>query len=679
MVIFIFLIAVLTCFSPIAYGLDQLPENVYLKNSQQGMSYEFYYGLKDGKLWIKPNESTTGNKGAWKLFDGTGVPFGKGVPSFKPDDKIAGFSTDGTMIVAVSNTGRFYLWQPTLQEKTTWEEEIGAPFTDELYLPKNKTWSFGFSVLRAPWKRLTPMHDIVTYWEDIDGNKIQFGLTATIYVVAPDGQKIFFTDTGLPATFNRAFTSPERGAFVIENMSAAASTIFVINETGKMYTRMYDAEIEGGGPALKFTYQRGKRTKDDEVVPIMEAVRSLPLPDWRQQEPVAEVLDDPMKQAAVTGNITIIQTGEGNAARELRIQGRNSAGQYGYYFKKIFDPSWKFKITNEHFSDEIVIKNYLHESRKGRKLDKTYVGRLEQIFAPPLQVELVDFYYFNSPATLRVHVNGKQFDMKFHTVDQWGMYAQEKGHPELVGNPAGEPKLLQGTLEIPEMLLNSKDPDIKETIDRYFRRFNLAAFAFEVAADDRKVFIQSKLIQRASLSYMDYDFRRRVTMELVNTDDNSIMIPDTAFSAMARSSTLELPRDCQSMTKKDIPRIEKLIDLNKNALSKMKRLNLKSKIEHFKNSLMAVTGAGIYYICDGVFNLIGLPSYPMLTSSPYINEELSEFGGLSYTGGDMMLDHARLNFHLAFEDIPDYKKAESVLKQRLTLLNNLRNRLSKKP
>ena len=546
MLILILIIAVLACFNPIAYGLDQLPENVYLRNSQQGISYEYYYALKDGKLWIKPNESTTGNKGEWKLFNDTGVPSGKDVPSFKHGDKIVEFSTDGTMIVAVSNTGRFYLWQPTLREKTIWEEEIGAPFTDEIYLPKNKSWSFGFSALRAPWKRLTPMHDIVTYWEDIDRNKTQFGLTATIYVVSLDGQKIYFTDTGLPATFNRAFTSPERGAFIIENMSAAASTVFVINETGKMYTRMHDAEIEGGGPALKFTYQRGKRTKNDEIVPIMEAVRSLPLPDWRQQETVAEVLDDPMKRASVTQNITIIQTGEGNAARELRIQGRNSAGRYGYYFKKIFDPFWNFKITNEHFRDEIIIKNYLQEARKGRKLDKTYAGRLEQIFAPPLQVELVDFYYFNSPAILRVHVKDKQFDIKFHTVDQWGMNAQEKGHPELVGSPAGEPKLLQGTLEIPEELLNSNDPDIKETIDRYFRRFNLKAFAFQVTADDQNVFIRSKIIQRASLSYMDYDFRRCITMELVNPDSNSIVIPDTAFGAMAKSSKLEAPRDEQS-------------------------------------------------------------------------------------------------------------------------------------
>jgi hypothetical protein len=669
MVRILLIISVLLGFCENIYSQDRLPVNVYLKNNQQGISYEYYYALKGGKIWIKPNESTTGSKGEWKLFDSTGVPFGKDVPSFRHDDKIVEFSTDGTMIAAVSNRNRFYLWEPTLQENTIWTEEIGAPFSDSLYVPKNKSWSFSFSVLRAPWKRLTPMHDIVTYWEDIDGNKTQFGLTATIYVVDPDGQKIYFTDTGLPAAFNRAFTSPERGAFIIENMSSSASTIFVINERGKMYTRMIDAEIEGGGPALLFTYKREKRTKNDEIVPLMNAVRSLPLPDWREQEPIEDVRDDQMKKAVITKNITILQTGEGNAARELRVQGRNRAGRYGYYYKKIFDPTWGFKITNEHFNNKTIIRYYLKEARKGIKLDKTYSGELEQICAPSLQVELIDFYYFSSPATLRVHVKDKQFDMKFHTVDQWNWTVQEKDSPELLGNPAGEPKLLQGTLEIPERLLHSPDPDIKETIDRYFIRFNLLAFAFSVMADDKNVVIESKIIRRDSLSFMDYGFRRRITMNLVNTDSKSIVIPDLGFTAMARSSVLEVPQSWQSKSKKDLPEIEKLIALNKNVLWEMKILNLKQKIEHIKVGLMTLLVSCIYYGFDCILNLIGLPSYPVLTDNPYINETLGEFGGLSYTGGDALIDHAEMNFKLAFDDPLDYKKAVAIIRQRIAVLS----------
>ena len=43
-----------------------------------------------------------------------------------------------------------------------------------------------------------------------------------------------------------------------------------------------------------------------------------------------------------------------------------------------------------------------------------------------------------------------------------------------------------------------------------------------------------------------------------------------------------------------------------------------------------------------------------------------------------MLDHARLNFLLAFKEIPDYKKAESIVQQRITLLKDLHKRLSEK-
>jgi hypothetical protein len=462
-------------------------------------------------------------------------------------------------------------------------------------------------------------------------------------------------------------------------MSAAASTLFVINETGKMYTRMMDAEMEGGGPALKFTYKRGKRTKDDEVVPIMDAMRSLPLPDWREQEPaVAHVNGDKSNRAVITKNITILQTGEGNAARELRVQGRNKEGKDGYYYKNIFDKSWKFKITEEHLNDKTIIRSYLKEARKGGKLDRTYSGSLKQMFAPSLRVELIDFYCFNSPATLRVHVKGKQFNMIFHTVDQWVMTAQEKNAPELVGNSEGEPKLLQGTLEIPQQVLNSRDPDIRQAVNGYFRRFHLEAFAFLVRADDKRVFIKSKFIQRASLSYMDYDFRRRITMDLVNPDNNDIVVPALAFTSMAGVPGLEVPNNWQAMTQKDIPAIRNLLKLNNKVLWKIKKLNRKNKLEHFGEGLLSLAGSVVYYFCNAVLNLIGEPSYPARTNSIYINEGISEFAGLSYTGGDMLNQYASLSFKLAFTNPPDFRRAEEMLKKRISLLKDIRYRLLKK-
>src|SRR4051794_21837696 len=84
-----------------------LPEHVYFKSTQQGFAWESEYALLDGKLWIRPNEETTKQKGKWTLFEGTGVPFGDKAQSFTAGQKLVQFGTDGTMILAVSDTGRF--------------------------------------------------------------------------------------------------------------------------------------------------------------------------------------------------------------------------------------------------------------------------------------------------------------------------------------------------------------------------------------------------------------------------------------------------------------------------------------------------------------------------------------------------------------------------------------------
>ncbi|HEY1405203.1 MAG TPA: hypothetical protein VF857_01215, partial [Spirochaetota bacterium] len=158
------------------FAKDTLPDTVYLKSLSEGFSYGNQYALKDGRIWIKPNTGNTGIQGDWILFNGTGLPDGDDVKSFTKKNQIKEFSTEGTMIVALSDTGRFYFWQPTIKEKTTWSEKTGAPLSGALHIPKNRTWCFSMSLMRAPWKRLTPMpdNDIVSYWEDIDGNKTEF-------------------------------------------------------------------------------------------------------------------------------------------------------------------------------------------------------------------------------------------------------------------------------------------------------------------------------------------------------------------------------------------------------------------------------------------------------------------------------------------------------------------------
>lgn len=666
----------------VASGEDEtLPQSIYMKTLSRGFSYEYLYALKDGKIWTKPNTSNTGVEGEWTLFEGTGVPHGAGAKSFGGHDSITAFSTEGTMIVALSEKRRFYFWQPTIKEKTTWADMNGAPVENALFLPKCRTWCFSMSLMRAPWKRLTPMHenDIVSYWEDADGNRTEFGFTATIYVVDPDGQRIRYTDTGLPMSWHKAFASPERGRFIIEEISAAASTVFVVNRTGKMYTRMMDYEMEGGCPALKFVYEHGKRTRGDEIAPLMKAVRTLPLPDWRVQEAIEPVLNDRTGKACVTCHITIVLTGKGNSARELRVRGRDAHGEYGYWRKPVFGKEWDFVATGERFDDRDIITDYLSDAPAGRPLDKNFRGSVKKYGQPDLPVELVGFYYYNTPAIIRFNAGGKSNDIIFHTVDQWSPTEQKKFYPELVGNPAGEPKLLQGTIEIPGELLESGEPEVKKIIDTYFREYNLVPLAFKVSADDGKVLIRSRTVQRNLKNNMNYEVRKRVTMEFVSEDAGPTGVKkDMFYTSIANLPVLEIPEDWQNFTAADISRIDECIDMNKKSLRELENLRAKFRSENLKGGGISAMGSTVFYIFNGIVNLIGLPYWNDVSDDPGVSENVTQLGGVSYTGGTAMNEYAIMNLELSSRNPEDYNRAVKIIKDRVKLLTDIRKKLAAK-
>src|SRR5579872_4915955 len=110
-----------------------LPDTVWVKTPTRSFSWENLYALEDGKLWVKPNPAR-GAPGEWKLFEGTGVPFGSKATSFKSGDALTEFSTEGLMVVALSNRGRLYLWQPTLFGPTVWMDAVGQPLAGALEL-----------------------------------------------------------------------------------------------------------------------------------------------------------------------------------------------------------------------------------------------------------------------------------------------------------------------------------------------------------------------------------------------------------------------------------------------------------------------------------------------------------------------------------------------------------------
>lgn len=638
-----------------------LPNRVHFKTPSQGFCWENEYALSDGKIWVRPNVETSGKEGAWTLFDGTGIPFGEKAASFRADQRVLEFATDGTMVLAVSNSGRFYNWQPTLSARTVWMDKMGAPFEEDLYLPRNRAWGFSLSVAVAPEKRLTPMHDIVSYYEDADGNKIQFGFTATLFVLDPDGQRIRYWDTGLPASFHKAFATPDRGRFVAVNLSTAASTLFVVDGRGRMFTKMHDYEMFAACPGLRYTYQRERRTRSDaEIMPLLSALRTLPLPDWRPQEPI------PLHGDAVMSSvITILQNGQGNAARELRVQGRDGEGREGYWFKPIFAPSWAFRVTGQRLDESKILRNVGQPPVLGPPMDKSYRGRLTRAGAKSLEVELLDFYYYAPSATLRVHLGAKHFDVLLHLVDAWGPTVQQKFHPELVGSVAGEPKLLMGTIEIPPEVSASIDPDIVRVLSKYFQPFHLATFAFEVAANDGQVSLLSRVVQRQSTDYVDYKVRPFVHMNFTRELSAEEVAVDDGFTYLATLPGLQVP-ELDKLNRRDLPRLEKALQLNEQVLKQIRETSRNNRIEHLKQGTLSATGSAAFAALNGLISLVGLPARHPLA------------GGLTLSGGVPLNMYARLDLKLALSNSQDYERAERLLEQRISKLQERRAALSRK-
>ena len=652
-------------FAPVS--AETLPNIVYFKSMTEGFSHEYLYVLRGGKIFIKPNSVNTGTGGDWKLFDGTGVPHGRDALSFTENEVVKQFSTEGTMIAALSSSGRFYLWQPTLKKNTRWIDKTGAPFEDALYLPPSRAWSFSMSVARASWKWLTPMpeKDIVSYWEDRDGNRTEFGFTATIYSVDPDGRTVRYTDTGLPVSWSKGFLSPENGSVVIENISSAASAVLVSDSKGNLFTRMIDYEMEGGCPALRFVYTRKKRTAEGETASLMESVRTLPLDGWRKQESIKEITGNSESAACVTRRITILLTGKGNSQREIRVQGRNADGEYGYWHKKIFDSVWEFRITGEIFSDSEIIRDYGDESELKESRLMNYSGEIEE---SGIKAELIGFHYYSDRSVLRIHAAERTFDINLYTVDLWSPVTQKKIQPELIGHSEGEPKLLQGTIDIPEDILNSGNAEIKEIIDRYFRNLNLVPMAFKISADDGAVVLSSKRIQRSLDDNMKYRLRKNVIIYFKNGNRGGSFSENGFYSSIANAPALTeagiLPEESANYRK----RMSSLLNANRKALREMRILHLKFKKDNLRAGAVSVFGSAVYYLFDGIVNIIGLPYWYDITDDPGRREALAQLVGVSYSGGAALQENAKMNFIQMMRSHEDYDKAVKIFEDRIDRL-----------
>jgi hypothetical protein len=368
----------------------ELPATVSLKTSTESFGATQAVAVREGHLYWKPVDSPDAG---WDLFPPDGLPGPTGRiaaikeavrdlaldQGFARPTAITQITADGDNLLAIGDGGRaWYAKFSTL----TWTDVWGP-------IGKRGPLKLDFA------SRAVAMSHRKIPYADIDGNEhpVTAGVT-TLYALSSDGRDLFYADPWLPPKFERKICMPAHGTVVGVGLSASASTLFVIDGTGRSFTRLADFDTTGADPALPYSWRREKREGPKSVV------RSLPSEDWKEH---------PRPPGPATNVITILQTGVKNADRELRIEGE---GQY--WFKKLDDTVWQSKKTGSPAKGQLV--DALAEAT-GPSRSESYTGKASGKGLSGVTLTLSDFDPDCSPAKLTFHRKTDAVEVALHFHD----------------------------------------------------------------------------------------------------------------------------------------------------------------------------------------------------------------------------------------------------------------------
>ena len=342
------LIAIALCLSQPAPGggaLPPLPDVIHLKTMEETFSRRYDYALRDGRIYWKLRQPELGAPAPhWALLGPAGLPFQESGPRDDDPKRIVAISADSTGLVAIADDNRIVDLQidDLGKGKYLWFFTWGFPYRvlpSKVYLPReHRAWTYSLLNLNS------------TRWsEDMDGNPHTILAVDSVFLVPPDGRSLWFNDPWLPPnTFDFRIAGPERGAFAAVNISASGSLVMVIDRRGRMYTRLVDFDSIGGNPGLNYSYERqhfgnpavGPLAYFRSILPFFfDVPRSVPADPWHRQPDITE--------GKLTDRITVVQTGDGNSSRELRVQGTDAGGATGYWHKMLRADHWVFRATGQ--------------------------------------------------------------------------------------------------------------------------------------------------------------------------------------------------------------------------------------------------------------------------------------------------------------------------------------------
>lgn len=428
-----------------------LPHAINLRSPTRAFNEVYYYAIQDGLMYVKERSGETD----WQLLGNTGYPeniLGNPITY----DPITEISVDGPILIAVSEKRRIYYCKNGYEapHRITWTDHWGTPLGagQGIFLPERiRGWALSQDDLKRN-----------KFYYDQNGNAYPCMVT-TIFCLSENGREIHFTDPWTPPDWGYRIAGPFRDRFIAENISAAASTLFVINRYGDMYTHQNDFDIGGGNPFFNYTYEDGIHYDSNESMLNFMLVRKRRVPDqiWYNQ---------PKITGRITKNITIIfpENGEpGESDRILRVEGINGEGVPGYYEKNLEGLIWHFVSTPGRIIDEDDFIDNPPENMSritlGTAPEYQFSGEMRNLLFGSIEAELSKFSLVASPAEIRLNLGDNSWvTLKMH--HHLTLRNSVREHP----GEDGDFVTLKGVLEIPDELLASEDPRVVDLLKHYF-------------------------------------------------------------------------------------------------------------------------------------------------------------------------------------------------------------------
>jgi|GEM_PF-1149768 hypothetical protein len=392
-----------------------LPTRVDLHSKTTSQNRNYYFAVKGGKLYVKPNFERTGKRGNWQHVM---------APDCLEGD-IQEIDADDDELVAINSDRQIFGMDKALETPAefNWSSRWGFPFWagDGYTVPDDAVaWA---------WTVISPRES--EYWVDPAGNhhKVGEGKCSHVLSLRGGGTRITMNDPWLPHDRSYEVGGPRRGTFKMNNLAASGSVLFVIGDHGDMYTRLWDFDIAGlDNLFFPYSYEDQRGVENPAV--------QLPGAHWVQQ---------PKINGKITNRISITTIGRGTEHRILRVEGRNAKGVPGFWQKDLYvlnrgSAGWKFIATPKAKVTGKALDNPRADtSKKGvaKAEDSRYV-----LDGSSYSAEIPDFNLYLGRSVLRVNLSGgKALDLNLFLDDVVRTIPRERGLDDV-------PRRLRGTIGV---------------------------------------------------------------------------------------------------------------------------------------------------------------------------------------------------------------------------------------